>query len=288
MRMSLSSLQLDAFVAVAKAQSFSAGAKALHITQSALSQRILNLEQELGSTLFIREPSGIRLTELGQKLLRYCQMKDSLEVELMAEIGESKNMALGGLIKIGGFSTVVRSILIPSLSPILSENPDVQVEFQTREIRDLPGLLETGGTDFILLNKPYEKQGVENIELGFEENVLVEPKNGIFRQDVFLDHDSEDPTTANFFKIQAKPPKKWKRSYFDEIYSIIDGVLAGAGRAVIPIHLANQIKGLTLSKGYRPLKTPVYLCYYQQAFYTSLQKRVLTDIQSTAPKLLQS
>lgn len=52
------------------------GTKALNITQSALPQRILNLESDLGSTLFIRESSGILLTELGQRMLRYCQMKD--------------------------------------------------------------------------------------------------------------------------------------------------------------------------------------------------------------------
>lgn len=101
-------------------------------------------------------------------------------------------------------------------------------------MRHLPTLLETGEADFILLNKPYEKQGVENIELGLEEYVLIEPKNIKCRENVFLDHDSNDTTTNDFFNFQEKPPKKWKRSYFDEIYTIIDGVLAGAGRAVIP------------------------------------------------------
>ncbi|MFM6929076.1 MAG: LysR family transcriptional regulator, partial [Bdellovibrio sp.] len=119
MAMSLSSIQLDAFIAVAKVQSFSGAAKILNITQSALSQRILNLEAEIGSTLFIREPMGIRVTELGQRLLRYCQMKDSLEAEFMSDIGLSKGKELGGLIKIGGFSTVVRSVLIPSVQSIL-------------------------------------------------------------------------------------------------------------------------------------------------------------------------
>ena len=37
----------------------------------------------LGSTLFVREPSGLRLTELGERLLRYCQTRDALETELL-------------------------------------------------------------------------------------------------------------------------------------------------------------------------------------------------------------
>ena len=287
MVMSLSSLQLDAFVAVAKVQSFSGAAKALNITQSALSQRILNLESELGSTLFLREPSGIRLTELGQKLLRYCQMKDSLEDQFVGSLRPKKNHELSGLIRFGGFSTVTRSVILPSLNPILKENSDVQIELMTKELRELPRLLETGEADFIFVNKVSEKQGIENIQIGFEENVLVQPAKGSFREDVFLDHDSEDSTTTDFFKLQSQALKTWKRSYFDEIYAIIDGVLSGAGRAVMPLHLARQIEGLKICRGFKSLKSPVYFCFYRQAFYTNLQKRVMAEVTARAPKMLR-
>ena len=65
--MSLSSLQIDAFLAVCETKSFTAAAAKLHITQSALSQRIKNLEDELGSTLFVRESTGVRTTDLGER-----------------------------------------------------------------------------------------------------------------------------------------------------------------------------------------------------------------------------
>jgi DNA-binding transcriptional LysR family regulator len=284
--MSLSSLQLDAFVAVSKARSFSLAAQKLHITQSALSQRILNLESELGSTLFVRESSGIRLTDLGQRLLRYCQAKDSLEAEFLGSLQGEEAGSLSGVIKVAGFSSVVRSVLVPCISAIVAEHPNLQVEFYTKELRELPALLESGEADFILLNKPYEKHGIENVELGIEEYVLVQPAAKKFRDDVFLDHDPEDTTTADFFKLQTRAPKQWRRSYFDEIYAIIDGVLAGSGRAVLPLHLVKGLKGLAIAKGSKPLRSPVYLCYYQQAYYTQLQKRVIEQIQTLAPKLL--
>lgn len=287
MPMSLSSLQLDAFVAVARTQSFSGAAKALSITQSALSQRILNLEDEIGSTLFIREASGVRLTELGQKLLRYCQMKDTLEGEFIEGLKPQKKSELGGIIRVGGFSTVMRSLLVPSLTPILLENSQVQVEFFTKEVRDLPKLLESGGADFVLLNRPFEKQGIINQLLGHEEYVLVAPKNKSYREDVFLDHDPVDSTTADFFKTQSRAPKNYRRSYYDEIYSIIDGVLAGVGRAVLPLHLVKHIKGLEISKSYKSMKSPVYLTYYEQSYLTLLQKRVIKEINSTGPKILK-
>lgn len=83
--MSLPSLYLDAFLAVAQTQGFSSAASILNITQSALSQRIKNLEEHLGLTLFIRTPNGANLTEQGERLLRYCQTRDSLESELVQE-----------------------------------------------------------------------------------------------------------------------------------------------------------------------------------------------------------
>lgn len=286
--MSLPSLQLDAFVAVAKFKSFSEGAKSLSITQSALSQRILNLESELGSSLFVREPAGIRMTELGQKLLRYCLAKDLLEEEFLGTLRGEDETSLKGILKIGGFSTIVRSVLLPSITPLINQNPELQIEFFTKEIRELPSMLESGEAGFILFNRAYERQGVINVKLGYEDYVLVEPKSGLFRENVFLDHDPHDSTTEDFFKIQTCPPKEWKRSYFDEIYTIIDGVLSGMGRAVIPLHIAKKIKGLEVSKGFRPFKTPVYLCYYEQAYYTLLQKAVIQQITEKAPKILSS
>jgi hypothetical protein len=161
------------------------------------------------------------------------------------------------------------------------------MELLTKEVRELPRLLETGEADFIFLNYAYEKQGIESIEIGYEENVLVQPAKGSFREDVFLDHDSEDSTTTDFFKLQVRAPKTWRRSYFDEIYAIIDGVLSGVGRAVIPLHLARKIGGLKICNGFKSLKSPVYFCYYRQSFYTNLQKRVITEVTARAPQLLR-
>lgn len=61
------------FVAVAEARSFTEAAKALHVSQPALSQSIRRLERQLDSDLFVRNrqhpAAGLRLTEAGQALL---------------------------------------------------------------------------------------------------------------------------------------------------------------------------------------------------------------------------
>lgn len=67
--MSLSSLHLDAFFTAAQLLNFSQAAKQLHITQSALSQRIKALEEDLSLRLFVRKPRGVELSVAGERLL---------------------------------------------------------------------------------------------------------------------------------------------------------------------------------------------------------------------------
>lgn len=282
--MSLSSLQLDAFQEVARARSFSGAAKALHLTQSALSQRVLKLEEELGTTLFVREPAGLRLTEAGEKLLRYCQSRSLLEEEFLGGLEAGSN--LRGQVRIAGFSTAMRSLVLPVIGGLVKAHPGLQISLQSAELRDLPGRLYSGEADFILVNRPLEKAGVENHLLGFEENVLVRPKGKNFRVDVFLDHDPEDPTTEEFFRLQGKKPTAYRRSYLDEIYAILDGVRAGLGSAVVPLHIARDFPGIEVAHGFKALRVPIYLSYYRSEFPTKLQKETAGRLRKEIPELL--
>ncbi len=284
--MSLSSLHLDAFIEVARQKSFSLAAKKLHITQSALSQRVLNLEQEIGSTLFVRDSSGIRLTDLGQKLLRYCQSKELLETEFLESLSSPHQKSLHGIVRIAAFSTVLRSAVLPVVSSLTKEHSSLLVELKNQEVRDLPALLSSGATDYIFLTQPLTKQGIENHLIGYEENVLIQNLGKSLRDEIYLDHDEEDSTTLDFFKIQGKKLPIFKRSYLDEIYGIIDGVRLGLGRAVVPLHLAVQSKGVEIVPGYKSLKVPVYLSYYSQSFYTELQKEVIRRLTEEIPNYL--
>jgi DNA-binding transcriptional LysR family regulator len=62
--------ELRAFAAVAEEGSFSAAARRLHVSQSALSQTIRSLERQLGVRLLERHPVGVTVTEVGGTLLR--------------------------------------------------------------------------------------------------------------------------------------------------------------------------------------------------------------------------
>lgn len=62
----LNEIKIKYFLVLAEYLNFSAAAKALHITQQALSKQISQLEQELDCVLFTRTPRGVALTQAGE------------------------------------------------------------------------------------------------------------------------------------------------------------------------------------------------------------------------------
>ncbi len=273
--MSLSSLYLDAFLAVAQTEGFSSGAKKLNITQSALSQRIKNLEEELGLTLFIRTPMGASLTEQGERLLRYCQTRDSLETELIHDLNGAKTFEVSGTIRIASYSSVLRSVLIPSLKPFLQKHPDVLCDFICSNMDELPGMLQRGEVDFIVMDYLMERANLETVILGPEKYVLIESLKSFSRDDIFLDNDSADRATEKFFQAQGRKAPKYRRSYFDDCYGIIDGVALGLGKAVMSEHLVAGNDKIKIAKGFKRYKVDVVLHYYHQPFYSKLHQSVI-------------
>ncbi len=65
--------QLEVFLAVAREHRFSRAAEKLHRTQSAVSQTIRKLEDELGEALFDRSSREGVLTDAGQVLYEYAE-----------------------------------------------------------------------------------------------------------------------------------------------------------------------------------------------------------------------
>jgi len=273
--MKIASNYLEAFYSVARHLNFSKGARAIHITQSAISQRISALEENLGASLFIRERANLKLTPQGERLLRFCQQQEQYENELLTELKapDTKNQALTGDIRIGGFSSIARSVIVPALAPLLLEHAVLGFTLVTKELSELLAILKSGEVDFIITNQKSEKQEIESIFLGVEENVLVESKK--FKNSMnCLDHDADDITTSSYMKVSNKDNKKFQRRYVDDVYGLIDGVKHGLGRAVLPKHLIQNEKDFTIIKPEFILKVQIYLLYYKQPYYSKLHQLV--------------
>ena len=266
-----SSLQLEAYYETARQRSFSKAANILRISQPALSHRIKNLELELQTGLIIRDPAGLKLTNAGDKLLRYCQARSQIEQELLQDL-VAGHRDKGGTLRIGAFSSVMRSFVMPAIAPLLQTDPFVSLELQNYEMRDMVSSLEKAEVDMILTSEPSKKDGLVTVFLGYEENVMVTAKNKNSPKNVFLDHDAEDPTTLAFCKLNGMDSSKLRRRFLDEVYGLIEGIKLGYGCSIVPKHIASSDTELKIIQKYKTLKIPVYLQYFSQPYYASLHK----------------
>ncbi|MCB9253286.1 MAG: LysR family transcriptional regulator [Bdellovibrionaceae bacterium] len=275
--MSLSSLQLDAFLAVCRERSFSKAARRLSLTQSALSQRVTALEGQLEQSLLIRDREGVRLTDAGERLLRYCLAREVLETEALHSLGAEA--ALAGSVRVAGYSSIVRSVLMPALAPLLRSHPEVRVELLSREMADLPEMLHRGETDYVVLDHVWQRAGVESVDLGEEKNVLIESTRYSERSTFFLDHDADDATTERLLRSRSDQLDPSRRSYLDDVYGVLDGVALGLGRAVVSSHLIPDGLPVKRVHGYGVLKNPVVLHFLAQPYYSELHQQVLACLE---------
>jgi DNA-binding transcriptional LysR family regulator len=118
---------LVAFLAVARAGSFTHAAPDLGVSQSALSHTILGLEARLGVRLLTRTTRSVAATEAGERLLRTLGPRlEEIEAELAA-VGELRDKP-AGTIRITTAGHAAETILWPKLSKVLPAYPDIQVE----------------------------------------------------------------------------------------------------------------------------------------------------------------
>ncbi len=119
---------LLAFVTVAREGSFTRAAATLGVTQSALSQAIRGLEERLQIRLLTRTTRSVAPTAAGERLAHAIGHRfDEIEAELDA-LTELRDKP-AGTVRITCGDNVLRTVLLPKLTPLLREYPDITLEF---------------------------------------------------------------------------------------------------------------------------------------------------------------
>lgn len=111
---------LQALAAVIKEQSFERAAESIFITQSAISQRIKQLEQKVSQPVLIRSTPP-KPTEIGKKLINHFYQVEQLERNLKQEIFPDKQPA-PLTVHLATNADSLATWLIPALSPVLKQN----------------------------------------------------------------------------------------------------------------------------------------------------------------------
>lgn len=153
---------LRSFVYVAENLSFSIAASRCCVTQSAISQHIKSLEDEMGCKLLIRTSHNITLTEYGEALLS--RAKDILKraADCKEYIHELNN-CMAGELSIGVGSFIAPYIRVAALI-FMERYPNVRLNAEMAKAASLNHLLRNHEIDIAFtLNTAYSNEGIESI-----------------------------------------------------------------------------------------------------------------------------
>ncbi|MGU3541101.1 LysR family transcriptional regulator [Methylobacterium sp. A54F] len=121
---------LYAFAAVARERSFTRAAAQLGVSQSALSQTVRGLEARLGLRLLTRTTRSVAPTEAGERLLRTVAPR-ILEIAAELDALTAMREKPAGTIRITAGEHAAKTLLMPALTRLLPDYPDIVVEVVT-------------------------------------------------------------------------------------------------------------------------------------------------------------
>lgn len=165
--------QLKAFLAIAEAKTFTAGARRVNVTQAAISMQIRQLEDEVGLQLFTRTPRRVILTEAGEYLLERARKILREHDTALAEIAELGGVEHGRL-RIGSASAEFATTQLPHILEELRvkyPNSELNVSAGTSQI--LVDKIMHGEIDIAFVSLPVENSSITTDLLFSDEIVAI-------------------------------------------------------------------------------------------------------------------
>lgn len=150
---------VEAFYWAASLKSVTRAAEKLHITQSALSSRIISLEDELGATLLDRREKQFRLTAAGVRFQSAAKKLLELQRDIKRDMGEgSPGSAV--VLRVGAIDSVVHSWLTAWLQHLRSHHPALSLDLTVETTPVLTDHLARGSLDLVFAALPAAGEGV--------------------------------------------------------------------------------------------------------------------------------
>lgn len=156
--------QLEAFVWITRLGSFAAAAERLNVTQPTISQRIHELEAQLGVAVFIRVGRRAQLTDHGRGLMPMAEEMMTLREEILQRVANPANVS--GTVKLGVAELVALTWLPQLIDRLSILYPGVTLELDIDLTENLWDKMDQGVLDTALLPKITERPRYETIFLG--------------------------------------------------------------------------------------------------------------------------
>ena len=158
---------------VARCGSFSGAAEALGYTQPAISRHVALLERETGTTLLERRPTGVRLTDAGELLVRHADIVLARLRDAEQDLDDLLGLRAGKL-RMSTISSAAATIVPLAVVEFRDRLPEVELSVSMVEPPGVLATLRAGEVDLAVCNEEsvLEQPDVDGIVL-FEEPMLV-------------------------------------------------------------------------------------------------------------------
>lgn len=281
------------FLAVAREESITAAAQALHVTQPTLSKQLMELEQELGKQLFLRGSRKITLTEDGMFLRRRAEeivrLADKTEADFQCA-GET----ISGEVCLGCGETEAIALAAHALADLRVRHPGIRINLFSGNGEDVTERLDRGLIDFALFVGLAELKKYDYLRLPFVHHVglLLRQDDPLAQHEAITPDDlRQTPLLCSRQMMIKNELAGWLGSSVQQLqlvgtYNLINNagqmVLAGLGSALTIDHIANaDIRGLCFRPLAPALTMDVYLAWKKYPVFSKAAEKFLKTMQRT-------
>lgn len=244
--------QMEYFVALVDERQFTRAAAVCHVSQSGLSSAIRNLEEELGTPLFVRSTRRVEPTDAGLALLPFARaMLQDAAAGRDAVVRASHNLA--GALRVGAEQCLGVVDVPPLLERFHRRYPLVSIEFIQAGSADLVEGVRREDLDVAFIAGSRHPSGIHVTELGRRPLVLISPPEhplgAVGRQLEWSDLSEQhfiDLTAAwgvravNDAECAAHGVDRAVRCTVNDIHTLLDLVQRGMGVAIVPKHVVGK------------------------------------------------
>lgn len=151
---------LRLLVHIAEANSLTGGAEKAHLSLPAASMRIKNLEENLGTKLFVRTSRGVSLTPPGQAFLHHARLVLNQLENLHGDLLEYAQ-GIKGQVRVFANTTSITEFLPAVLRTYLATHPNVNVELRERLSQEIVRAVSEGMADIGIVAGNVRTEGLE-------------------------------------------------------------------------------------------------------------------------------
>lgn len=178
----LDTRDLMTFLAVIEEQSFEAAAKVLHVTPGAVSQRIKQLEESVG-TLLVKRLLPTQVTPAGEVVLRLAQQVRMLQMDTRQELSEANN-TVNTRLTIALNDDSLSAWFLPAILPVIKAH-DVSLDLRMGDHEHTNQLLRDGTAIAAITTDPKPVRGCEIKAIGAMRYKAVASRE--FQQEYFAE-----------------------------------------------------------------------------------------------------